>query len=282
MRELMIHQESRMGDRNRASFFIIAVFLFILITGCATIPENALQSEADLPDAASLDVYDIEESSETDAILDTVIETVKKPMIAITFDDGPSDYTRRVLDILEKYGVRATFFVMGENVEDRQEIIIHAVKNGNEIAGHTWSHVALTRLSNQEIEESIQATSAIIEKVTGIPCCSFYRPPYGLVNRRVANVSAGLGYSMVGWTVDPQEWKHFNVNLIYKDVMRYTKENSIILLHDIFAATAGAMERLIPAFIARGYHFVTVSELLNHVYGELEPGRMYGSPGIIR
>ena len=276
-----MHPASRMAEHTvifkRAMLPLLAVFLFILITGCVTIPQDVLQDEDGL-----YDEYDIEEPSESNIITDTVTEAVKKPMIALTFDDGPSKYTKRILDILEKHGARATFFVLGENVEEWQDTIIRAIKNGNEVAGHTWSHLALTGLSNQAIEESILATSAKIEQITGIPRLYFYRPPYGLVNRRVANVSAGLGYSMLGWTVDPQEWKHFKANQIYTDVMKYVKENSIILLHDIFAATAVAAERIIPALIARGYHLVTVSELLYHVYGELEPGRMYGSPGIIR
>ncbi|MCL2175032.1 MAG: hypothetical protein FWB73_03200, partial [Treponema sp.] len=105
---------------------------------------------------------------------------------------------------------------------------------------------------------------------------------YGLVNRRIANISGEIGYSIVGWTVDPQEWKHFNKNLIYEHVMDYAKENSIILLHDLHPVMPSAVELIIPALIAKGYHLVTMSELLRHVYGELKPGIMYGNPGIVR
>ena len=274
-------------------FPAFAFFLFIMITGCAVNSQNILRDAAGFHDEISLhdeiglqdadpEMHDMENPSESGIIMDTAPEAVKKPMIALTFDDGPYDYTQPILDILERYGVRATFFVLGENVEERQDTVRHAVKNGNEIAGHTWSHLPLTELSNKAIEESIQATSAIIEQVTGIPSCSFFRPPFGLVNQRVANVSAGLGYSLVGWTVDPQDWRLRNVNLIYDSVMNHVKENSIILLHDIFDTTASAMERVIPALIAEGYHLVTVSELLHHVYGELKPGRMYGNPAMVR
>jgi len=281
---------------------LYAVFLFILITGCVTNPQYTQHDEKNLSNVINLTndislpapvnepyivslpdqkAHDIEEPSESDTI-ETVVETEKKPMIALTFDDGPSVHTRSVLNILEKYGVVATFFVLGENVEVWQDTIKQAVKNGNEVASHTWSHIPLTGLNYQAIEKSVKDTNAAIEKVTGIPCPLFYRPPYGLVNRRIANISDEIGYSIVGWTVDPQEWKHFNKNLIYDHVMEYAEENSIILLHDLHPIMPSAVDLIIPALIAKGYHLVTISELLHHVYGELKPGIMYGNPGILR
>jgi len=282
---------------KRAKFPVLAAFLIFLITGCVTNHQYVMQDTVSLPDKAGLQYVvkppdaislqdahspDIEDLSESDGNMNTILEAEKKPMIALTFDDGPSEFTKTIVDILEQNGVRATFFILGEKAEYLQNIILYAFKNGNEIASHTWSHVPLTGLSNKEIKESIQATNAVIEKITGIPPLSFYRPPYGLVNQRVANASAEVGYSIVGWTVDPEEWKHQNINLIYNHIMDYAEENSIILLHDIFAVMPSVVKLVIPALISKGYQLVTISELLHHVYGELKPGIMYGNPGIVR
>jgi len=271
---------------------LYTAFLLILITSCAT---NHYDTITDAGTQNSVSSQNRSRKPDTDppkaiSVKDTfqnntaaaVVEEARKPMIALTFDDGPSVHTRSVLNVLEKYGVVATFFVLGENIDYWQDTIKHAVKNGNEIASHTWSHFPLTGLTTHAIEKSIKDTNEAIEKVTGLPCPLFYRPPYGLVNRRIANISGEIGYSIVGWTVDPQEWKHFNKNLIYEHVMEYAEENSIILLHDLHPVMPSAVELIIPALIAKGYHLVTISELLRHVYGELKPGIMYGNPGIVR
>jgi peptidoglycan/xylan/chitin deacetylase (PgdA/CDA1 family) len=137
-------------------------------------------------------------------------------------------------------------------------------------------------LSNQAITESLQATNAIIELVTGVSQRSFFRPPYGSVNQRVANIAAELGYAIVNWTLDTADWLLRDADRVYNAVMKNVKENSIILLHDIHFTTAVAMERVIPALIAEGYQLVTVSELLYHLHGTLQPGRVYGNPGLER
>ena len=255
------------------SFAVVIMIFFI--TGCAVTPQilperDAADGEPDIADTAELGI-----------VRDIDIDISKKPMIALTFDDGPDEYTDSILDILERYGGRATFFVLGELVEERPDTVKRAVKNGNEIAGHTWSHRQLTALNNTDIAESIQSTSKIIEQITGIPRPFFYRPPYGLVNRRVANVSAELGYAIVNWTVDIQDWRLLNADLVYNAVMMKAKEGSIILLHDIFPSTAEAAKRLIPALISKGFQLVTVSELLYRSHGSLVPGRVYGNPGIV-
>jgi len=200
-------------------------------------------------------------------------------MIALTFDDGPSANMEYILDILERHGAFATFFILGEQAENRQDSILRAVRNGNEVAGHTWSHLLLTQLSDQEIQNSILSTSEVIEKITGKPRLMFFRPPYGHVDRRVSNASAEIGFSMVNWNIDTQDWLLLDSDLIYDVVINDVKEGNIILLHEILTPTVRAMESLIPALINEGYRLVTISELLFNLYGELIPGKVYGSPG---
>ena len=292
----------------------------ILITSCATITQNPLPGERSRPEyAAEIESAEIaiieamernvpqwkltaqeelaapqeeltasqaeltasqEELTASQEELAASLNVFKKPLVALTFDDGPCVFTDTILDILERYDVRATFFVVGKFVENWPKTLLRAVNNGHEVAGHTWHHIRLTDLSNKEIAETIKATSAAIEKVTGVPSSSFFRPPYGEVNRRVTNVCGELGYALINWTVDPQDWRLLNASLIYDELMKTVRENSIILVHEIFKSTVTAMERVIPALIAEGYEFVTVSELMNHLYGEIKPGMVYGAFGL--
>ncbi|MCL2401480.1 MAG: polysaccharide deacetylase family protein [Oscillospiraceae bacterium] len=217
-------------------------------------------------------------NSEPESWLNPEIDMRDRPMIALTFDDGPSRFTDYILNILEQYNARATFFVLGYRVEARQDTVLRTVNIGSEVAGHTWSHRNLSALSCQAIAETIQNTSAIIDEVTGISP-RFFRPPYGWLNSNVANISGELGYSVVNWTLDPMDWKYRDAQTIYNNIMNRVEEGAIILLHDIHPTTVAAMELVIPSLIAEGYQLVTVSELLYHLYGELEPGKLYGTPG---
>jgi len=198
-------------------------------------------------------------------------------MVALTFDDGPGPHTGRLLDALERHGARATFFVPGRQVEPGRDAILRAVGMGSEVAGHSWSHPELTSLSDGEIEEELRATSDAIERVTGVRH-AFYRPPYGLLDRRVVDVSAALGYAMVNWTLDTNDWRPENqdADVIYSFIMREARAGSVVLMHDTLPATVAAMERAIPSLIERGFQLVTVSELLRGAGFELAPGRVFG------
>ena len=261
------------------------ILMVLLLSGCSSIPQLTAQEEREHEQIVMIESAEVDpEDSNPKKVPEpdsSFIPAERKPMVALTFDDGPFHYTDQILDILEKYGVRATFFVVGKEIKGREDSIIRAAQNGNEIAGHTWDHKRLTDLSNREIAETIKKTSDLIEKVTGIPSPPFMRPTYGLVNARVANVCSELGYTLINWTVDPQDWLLLNANKVYDAVMRTVRENSIILLHELFATTVAATERLIPALLEKGYEFVVLSELMAYVYGELKPGRVYGSPGLV-
>ena len=280
--------------------FRTALIAAIIITSCATNSRYIIQDEGSLTEQTvkielakvipieiepteniSKEIELTEAKTEETPPQEAAINMKKKPMIALTFDDGPSEFTDSVLDILEQYNVCATFFMMGKSVEEWRDTVIRAVKNGNEVAGHTWSHKKLTDLNNQSIKESIQATSKIIEQVTGVPCKLFFRPPYGHVNLRVRNICSELGYSLINWTVDPQDWRLLNARMVYNTTMKSVKENSIILLHDIYKSTVDATKLIIPELIARGYELVTISELMNHLHKELKPGILYGAFGLM-
>lgn len=201
---------------------------------------------------------------------------VRRPMVALTFDDGPSAYTDSILDLLERYGGRATFFVTGRRISDRSDTVLRAFELGNEIANHTWSHPRLTSISDAEIIREIQYTSSAIAALTGVSH-PMHRPPFGSSDERVARVSGSLGYSIVKWTVDPKDWRDRNPDIVYERIMSRAVDGAIILAHDIHPTTAQAMERVIPRLVEEGFALVTVTELLHYMHGGLEPGRTYGT-----
>jgi len=200
----------------------------------------------------------------------------RAPMVALSFDDGPSAYTHIILDILEEHDARATFFVLGHQLVARPEVALRASELGNEIANHTWSHARLTQTSSAEIAREITRTSTAIEGLIG-HSPPMFRPPFGATDERVVGVAKELGYAVVKWTADPIDWRYRDADIVYESVMRQVEDGSVVLLHDTRPTTAEAMRRLVPRLIEEGFELVTVSELLRVFYGGLEAGRVYGS-----
>jgi len=201
-----------------------------------------------------------------------------RPMVALTFDDGPARPTERILDVLEKHDVPAGFFVLGSRVSAQPETLVRAANLGSELLNHGWSHTDLTTLSREAIRAEISDTSRAIEGATGIAPLRVLRPPYGRLSNRLRETAGEMGYAIVNWTVDTQDWRSRNAESVFEVVKREVKHGSIILMHDLHESTAEATELIVPWLIEEGYRIVTVTELLRHFYGELEPGRVYGTP----
>jgi peptidoglycan/xylan/chitin deacetylase (PgdA/CDA1 family) len=186
---------------------------------------------------------------------------MKNNIIALTFDDGPSEHTERILDTLERHDARATFFVVGRRAESGKSTIKRAFDMGCEIANHSWTHPRLSKLSAGEVMRELNDTSAAIEAVTGV-CPKIFRPPYGAVSDILKSVCAELKLPIINWSVDPLDWECQNADMIFNRIASKTHDRAIILSHDVYASTAEAMERVIPELICRGYRLVTVSELM--------------------
>jgi len=199
-----------------------------------------------------------------------------KPMVALTFDDGPSEHTMVILDVLEQNGAVATFFVTGNRIAIFRNIVQRAFNMGNEISNHSWSHKLLTRLSKNGISAQILAANAAIESVTGAPPSNM-RPTYGAINDRVIYVAAELELPMILWSLDPSDWLTRDPDKTYERIMENVKDKDIILLHDLHEPTAEAMVRVIPALVDRGFQLVTVSELMYYSGITPEPGEIYRS-----
>jgi len=197
-----------------------------------------------------------------------------KPFVALTFDDGPSEFTTQILDTLHRYGGRVSFFVTGNKVNEHKGKILRATAMDCEIICHSWDHTDMTKLSSRKIKKQIYETIAAIATITGKVSLMF-RPPYGNLNEKVEKVARKLGIAIVNWSVDPKDWETQNAEETYTYIIENMKSGDIVLCHDVYEATAVAMSRLIPRLLAEGWQLVTVSELLHHKHGELEPGKLY-------
>lgn len=231
-----------------------------------------VENESDVPETEELTETELTENTEN-ALPVTTIDP-DKPMVALTFDDGPSKHTARLLDIFATYGGKGTFFVVGNLIDNRADTVKRMADEGHEVAGHSWSHRQLTKLTPSELTDQIMTTRAKIYEVTGVDS-TVIRPPYGAFNSDVKEVCANLGIVMVNWSIDTLDWKNKNADMVYNAIMKDVKDGAIILCHDLHSTTVDAMERVIPDLIEQGYQLVTVSELLSYGDEEVCAGNVY-------
>lgn len=196
-----------------------------------------------------------------------------KPMIALTFDDGPSKYTADILDQLEKYGGHATFFVVGNRVSSFSKTIKRAYDLGCEIGNHSWSHPALSSISVSAMQKQISDTDKAIEKVIGVKP-TLLRPPYGAVDSEVKRYA---GKPLIHWSIDTRDWATQSSSRTISSVLNNVRDGSIILMHDIYSATRNAAVSLIPTLVKKGYQLVTISELAEYRGLDLKNGTIYYS-----
>lgn len=184
---------------------------------------------------------------------------VEAPKIALTFDDGPSTaWTPALLDGLKERGVKATFFLIGENADKNPEIVKRMAEEGHLIGNHTYHHVELTKVSENEARLELADTSAVIVRITGKEP-EYMRPPFGAWQRKLEQEIQMLP---VLWTIDPLDWTTENQDEIVNKVVTEAEENDIILLHDCYKSSVEAALRIVDILAERGFEFVTVDELL--------------------
>ena len=185
--------------------------------------------------------------------------------IALTLDEGPHpEYTPEILDVLKKFDIPATFFVVGENASLHPELVEACRKSGHEIANHTYSHQNLKADTYENICEQIKLTERAVYENIEVRT-KLLRPPCGLIDENVVKAAKTLDYSVVLWTVDTRDWAHTKPSDIAQNVIGNTKSGDIILMHDYIAKnspSAQAIELFVPVLLEKGFRFVTVSELL--------------------
>lgn len=188
---------------------------------------------------------------------------VKGPYIAMTFDDGPSaEYTPRLLDELKKRNMKATFFLVGQNVQEFPQIVKRIVEEGHEVANHSWSHPAFAKMSDAAVAAQIQKTQDAIFAACGVKP-TLLRPPYGSITKRQKPwIHQQFGLQIILWSVDPFDWKKPGEAIVRSRIVNGAHSGAIILAHDIHGSTVRAMPETFDQLLAKGYKFVTVSELL--------------------
>lgn len=189
---------------------------------------------------------------------------VDGPYIAMTFDDGPSAVlTPKLLDLLAAHHIKATFFVVGENVAEHPEIVARAAREGHEIANHSWSHPNFGKMSQESVRSQLQRTDDAIKNAIG-KRPTLLRPPYGSITEREKHwIHDEFGYDIILWDVDPLDWKRPGPAVVRNRILKETRPGSIVLSHDIHPGTIEAMPSTLDQLEAKGFKFVTVSELID-------------------
>ena len=210
---------------------------------------------------------------------------VAGPYIAMTFDDGPSaTLTPKLLDLLAAHHIKATFFVIGENVAEHPEIVERAAREGHEIANHSWSHPNFGKMSDEGVRSQLWRTDDSIKNAIGARP-TLLRPPYGSITARQKRwIHDEFGYQIILWDVDPYDWKRPGPSVVCTRILKETRPGSIVLSHDIHPGTIEAMPSTFDQLQARGFKFVTVSELIRMVAprpSQPSPGTHVSVPAII-
>lgn len=180
-------------------------------------------------------------------------------VIALTFDDGPHKrVTDLILDVLQKHQVKATFFVLGQNVASLPLVVQRMHEQGHEIGNHSWSHRNLTKLSVEELDKEMTDTNEQIYNVIG-QYPTLYRPPFGAINDQVKEA---VSMTPVLWNIDTLDWQHKTPAKTLENVKKQAKDSSILLMHDIYEESYEALDSVITYLEQQGYQFVTISELI--------------------
>lgn len=195
----------------------------------------------------------------------------EKPMVALTFDDGPYDrVTNRIVKVLAKHDSRATFFVVGNRVERYADTMKNAYNKGNQIATHTFDHGDLSKMKKKQIRRELKRAFRVMKKING-ENPTMLRPPYGNVNDKMRQT---IRIPMIYWNVDTEDWASRNKDKILGRC-KSIKDGDIVLMHDLYPSTAAAVEKLVPKLRKKGFQLVTVEELFYYKGIDAKGGKVY-------
>ena len=190
--------------------------------------------------------------------------TTGNKVIALTFDDGPGPHTAHLLDILDQYGAKATFFLIGSKVSSQANVVRSIQARGHQLGNHSWSHPELPKLPVDQIAGEVDRTNEAIKQVTGVTP-AILRPPYGAVNGVVLEQLRLRGMSSILWSVDTRDWADRNSDIVCSRAVAGARPGAIILMHDIHQTSVGAVPCILSALKQQGYLFVTVQGLLSNM-----------------
>lgn len=196
--------------------------------------------------------------------------TVANKTIALTFDDGPGPYTEKLLDILDKYDAKATFFLIGSKVSARANTLRRMQSRGHQLGNHSWSHPELNKISAEQLASEIDQTNNAIKQAVGIKP-NIIRPPYGAFNRTVLEQFRQRGMSSILWSVDTRDWADRNSEIVCSRAVAGAHNGAVILMHDIHQTSVNAVPCILDSLKQQGYSFITVQNLI----GDMTPGAVY-------
>ena len=180
-------------------------------------------------------------------------------LAALTFDDGPHpEYTGPLLDGLKERGIKATFFLVGTQIQYAPELVPRMAREGHQIGVHTYSHVSVTGLEQEEFSLQVEGTRRLIYSMLGEREL-WLRPPYGILDENAQKWADG---PIILWSVDPEDWKDDNVRRIKDHLVTHVRDGDIILMHDIYPSSVEAALEAVDELCGRGFRFVTVAELM--------------------
>ena len=197
-----------------------------------------------------------------------------KPIVALSYDDGPSSNTASILETLEKYGAHATFFMVGENIDMHPDWVKMVYESGNEVANHTVNHKNLNTLSAEDIRKEVENNQSKLNSTLGLDKKYLVRPPYGNAND---TVKATVEHPMILWWVDTLDWKSKDPDAVLEEVKKATKDGAIILMQDLYSTTAEATKTVVPWLKEQGYQICSVSEMFAARGVKMENGKTYNS-----
>ncbi|RVX43209.1 peptidoglycan/xylan/chitin deacetylase (PgdA/CDA1 family) [Nonomuraea polychroma] len=195
--------------------------------------------------------------------------------IALTFDDGPGKYAGILLDTLKKHNAKATFFLEGQYAKSRPTYVKRMVAEGHELGNHSYTHPDFRKLEPWEIRAEIKKTQDAVKKAAGVEP-KLLRPPYGMDDLQVSDIAAEFDMPIILWTGGSEDWKSKNVEAIKKKTLEVAKQDGIILMHDWVKQTVEAMPSIIKTLQGKGYHLVTVSDIVKRQ--NLKPGDVFPLP----
>jgi peptidoglycan-N-acetylglucosamine deacetylase len=242
--------------RQLLAFSSVSLLILPALSGQNTSPAQSVEKSGSAPAAVTA-------ASPAQPQITFNSVHVDGPYIALTFDDGPhKTLTPKLLDLLAAHHMKATFFVVGQNAADHPDILRRAVREGHEIANHSWSHPNLAKMSDEAARREVQKTDdAIFAAIGKHP--TLLRPPYGSITARQKRwMHDDFGYRIIIWDVDPLDWKRPGPSVVTSRILKETKAGSIVLAHDIHPPTLEAMPATFDQLDAKGFKSVTVTELL--------------------
>ena len=275
---------------------VCGLFVFGLwkgVTGITGYIENSRQEKIDAMQNIEVnkgnDAIDVAESviTVTEASTEATVETteaydptkvfsngryvdITKPMVALTWDDGPNGSTgEAIMDVLEKYDGRGTFFLVGNRIDEFASEVQRMAANGHEIANHSWDHdTKLSKNSSDYIVQEFAKTNAKVQEVAGVtPVLA--RLPGGIISD---TVRSSITMPLIFWSVDTLDWKHKDADKVISSIKSEVTDGSIVLMHELYKSTQTACEQIIPWLVEQGYQLVTVSELIQFRNAEVAGG----------